>query len=138
MLAVTDRDVEDWNKLHEMAKESGEFDTINPNNTVSVSTLPCGAAITPYNANKIVLLHRHKENEHQNTGYDFRLRFARDEMKKNLYILGKIVVDGDDPLPERFKLILHYTNRKKETYHLEQNEDEVCDMGSIRFFSWEF
>ena len=134
MLAVTDRDVEDWNELHQMTGESGEFDIFNPNSAVSTATLPCGAAITPYSANKIVLLHRQKETGPQYTGYDFSLRFARDELNKNLYMLGKIIAGSDDHLPERFKLILHHTNRETETYHLTQNEDEVVTWAPLGFY----
>ena len=139
-----DRDIEDWHALHKSTRQSEPFQSGQDPST-RVSVLPCAFALTPYDANQIVVLRRNENTGLRSTGADFRLTFARDD--NALYVLGHVDATAQDIPPDRFSLRLHYDlipNEEGELawssidFHYDDTEDNEPRGGTAGRYGAEF
>ena len=134
-----DDPIENWKKLHELHRndfipDSNDTGTAKSLFERNMHEKPCGLAITPYDADSILLLQRNEETGLRSTGRDFKLVFARSDSGDNsrdiLYVLGRVTDVEDSVLTERFRLYLYYDDLQDERFTIDQKESGELDIAS--------
>ena len=128
---VMDRGIGDWHALHRATPLSEPF-LRGQDPSIHVSVLPCAFALTPFDANQIVVLRRNDDTGLRSTGADFRLTFARDD--NALYVLGHVDSTAQDIPPDRFSLRLHYADLTQERFNLVPSDEGRLAWSSIDFY----
>lgn len=120
---VTDRNVDDWEKLRDAALKSGSIERSRTDSDAHVAKLPCGQALTPLEANTVVNLQKRNEEESRLSGFDFSLWFARDDDKDAVYVRGQLESSDREALPGRLRLNLDHGDRTRQTFLIGRDQE---------------
>ena len=132
---VTDHDDTDWDSLREAAERDGELQPSPYDPSTLIAGLPCGVAHTPIAANQVTPHPRAKNVDLQLTGYDFKLRLARDPEGKSLYILGHIGSPRQEIMPGQLRLRLDYADLTHQYFILESASGNMRWKPEISYYS---
>ena len=120
---VSDRNVDDWEKLRDAALKSGSIERSPTDPNLHFGKLACGTAVTPLEANHIVKVQKRDEQDFQFPGFDFSLWFARDDDKDAVYVRGQIESPGREAWPDRLRLNLEYGDRTTQTFVIRRDDE---------------